>query len=63
MSDVVQNKKWGKNTLQFQIETKILVCQIQSPSQTYYLQGISVQNDKFKIMIMVGLKYIRKQSW
>ena len=27
------------------------------------LQGVSVQNDKFKIMIAVGLSYIRKNSW
>ena len=27
------------------------------------IQGVSVQNDKFKIMIRVGLSYIRKHSW
>ena len=27
------------------------------------LQGVSVQKDKFKIMITVGLSYIRKHSW
>ena len=27
------------------------------------VQGVSVQNDKFKIMITVGLSYIRKHSW
>ena len=30
---------------------------------TTYLQGVSVQKDKFKIMITVGLSYIRKHSW
>ena len=27
------------------------------------LQGVSVHKDKFKIMITVGLSYIRKHSW
>ena len=27
------------------------------------IQGVSVHEDKFKIMIMVGLSYIRKHSW
>ena len=29
----------------------------------WVLQGVSVQNDKFKIMITVALSYIRKHSW
>ena len=29
----------------------------------YIIQGVSVQNDKFKIMTTVGLSYIRKHSW
>ena len=28
----------------------------------HILQGISVQNDKFEIIILVGLSYIRKHS-
>ena len=29
----------------------------------WQLQGVSVQNDKFKIMIMVGLSYMSNHSW